>query len=102
MDKGYWIKGKRAKEGAYDTIDNKTKFALSDDDFEKFEEWVEYTHKEWAEGRIAELKHLLSETDYVAAKIAEGVATREEYESVLSQRQRWRDEINELLLESNS
>lgn len=102
MENGYFVRGKRAKEGAYDTIDNKTKFALSDDDFEEFEEWVEYTHEEWAEGRVAELKHLLSETDYVAAKIAEGVATREEYESVLSQRQRWRDEINELLIESNS
>ena len=102
MEKGYWRKEKRAKAGAYETIDNVIKFALADDDYEEFEEWVEYPREEWVEGRIAELKHLLSETDYVAAKIAEGVATREEYESVLSQRQRWRDEINELLPESNS
>lgn len=102
MEKGFFITGRRAKEGAYETIDNVTKFALTDDDYEEFEEWIEYTREEWVEGRIAELKHLLSETDYVAAKITEGVATREEYESVLSQRQRWRDEINELLPESNS
>ena len=102
MEKGYWRKEKRAKAGAYETIDNVTKFALADDDYEEFEEWVEYPREEWVEGRIAELKRLLSETDYVAAKIAEGAATREEYESVLSQRQRWRDEINELLPESNS
>lgn len=102
MEKGYWNKGTRAKDGAYETIDNITKFALADDDYEVFEEWVEYSSKELAESRIAELKHLLSETDYVAAKIAEGAATREEYASVLAQRQRWRDEINELLPESNS
>lgn len=102
MERGYWSRGKRAKEGAYETIDNVTKFALTDDDYEEFEEWVECSREEWVEGRIVELKNLLSKTDYVAAKIAEGVATREEYESVLSQRQRWRDEINELLPESNS
>ena len=36
----------------------------------------------------------LSSTDYVAAKIAEGAATREEYATVLAQRQAWRDEVN--------
>ena len=48
MEKGYWIKGTRAKEGVYDTIDNVTKFALSDDDYEEFEEWVEYTKEQIA------------------------------------------------------
>ncbi len=38
----------------------------------------------------------LSQTDYVAAKIAEGAATKEEYAEVLAQRQAWRDEINAL------
>lgn len=37
----------------------------------------------------------LKETDYVAAKIAEGAATKEEYAAVLSQRSTWRREINE-------
>ena len=46
---GYWKRGTRAKEGAYDTIDNITKFALSDDDYEEYEEWVEYTEEELAE-----------------------------------------------------
>lgn len=49
MAQGYWNKGKRAKEGAYETIDNVTKFALSDDDYEEFEEWIEYTAEELAE-----------------------------------------------------
>lgn len=48
------------------------------------------------EARINELKAKLSETDYVAAKIAEGAATKEEYASVLADRQAWRDEINAL------
>lgn len=96
MNKGYWNRGRRAKAGAYDTIDNVTKFALDDSDYEEYEEWVEYTDEEYAEGRIAELKRLLADTDYIAAKIAEGAATREEYAEQLVQRQAWRDEINEL------
>ena len=40
------IKGTRAKPGAYETIDNVTKFALADDDYEDSEEWVEYTPDE--------------------------------------------------------
>ena len=96
MKKGYWSRGVRAKEGAYDTIDNVTKFALEESDYEEYEEWVEYSPEEYAEGRISELKQLLADTDYIAAKIAEGAATREEYADVIAQRQEWRDEINAL------
>ena len=96
MEKGYWKRGTRAKEGAYETIDNVTKFALDDSDYEEYEEWVEYSHEEYAEGRVSELKQLLADTDYVAAKIAEGASTREEYADVIAQRQAWRDEINSL------
>ncbi len=46
--------------------------------------------------KIAALKQKLADTDYVAAKIAEGAATREEYADVLAQREAWRKEINEL------
>ena len=46
---GYWQRGTRAKEGAYDTIDNITKFALDDSDYEYYEEWVEYTEEELVE-----------------------------------------------------
>lgn len=49
METGYWKRGTRAKEGAYETIDNVTKFALSDDDYEEYEEWVKYTEEELAE-----------------------------------------------------
>lgn len=48
------------------------------------------------EMQIQELKQKLSETDYIACKIAEGVATTEEYADIIQQRQAWREEINRL------
>jgi hypothetical protein len=36
----------------------------------------------------------LTSTDYIAAKIAEGKATKEEYTDKIAQRQQWRDDIN--------
>ena len=36
----------------------------------------------------------LSSTDYIAAKIAEGKATKTEYKAKIDERQAWRDEIN--------
>ena len=45
---------------------------------------------------IAELKAELTATDYIAAKIAEGAATREEYADKLEERATWRARINEL------
>ena len=46
--------------------------------------------------QIAELKQKLADTDYVACKIAEGAATKEEYIDILTQRELWRMEINNL------
>lgn len=43
---------------------------------------------------ILDRKTRLANTDYIAAKLAEGVATKEEYAEQLSQRQQWRDDIN--------
>ena len=45
---------------------------------------------------ISELKSKLIATDYIAAKIAEGAATREEYAEELAERAAWRARINEL------
>lgn len=36
----------------------------------------------------------LTATDYIAAKIAEGKATQEEYAEKIALRQAWRDDIN--------
>ena len=46
--------------------------------------------------RIKELKAMLRETDYAVIKIAEGAATVEEYAKLISDREAWRLEINEL------
>ena len=48
------------------------------------------------DAEIAELKRLLTETDYKAIKYAEGWITAEEYAETKAQRQAWRDRINEL------
>lgn len=45
---------------------------------------------------ISELKAKLAATDYIAAKIAEGAATREEYAEQIAQRADWRTRVNEL------
>ncbi len=44
---------------------------------------------------ILEKEAKLRETDYVAAKIAEGAATPEEYAEVLAKRRKARKEIND-------
>ena len=62
------------------------------------EEPLPPTEKEIAEREIAELKTYLSETDYIAAKLAEGVATKEEYAEELTKRAEARERINELEL----
>ena len=56
----------------------------------------EPTDEEITKQRIFELKKFLSDTDYIVIKISEGVATKEEYSEVLIQRQKCREEINEL------
>lgn len=43
---------------------------------------------------ILDRKALLSNTDYIAAKIAEGSATKEEYSEQIAERQQWREDIN--------
>lgn len=70
----------------------------------------DYTFEETAEERqarenrlkIAEYKHNLAATDYIAIKIAEGVATKEEYLEQIAQRAIWRTKINELEMDINS
>ena len=54
------------------------------------------SEKELANLKVFSLKQKLSETDYVAIKIAEGCATKEEYADILKQRESWREEIRSL------
>lgn len=48
------------------------------------------------QNRIAELKGKLNSTDYQAIKYAEGQLSESEYEGMKTQRQLWRDEINQI------
>lgn len=43
----------------------------------------------------------LTATDYIAAKIAEGKATKAEYADKIDERQQWRDDINAAQSEIN-
>lgn len=54
------------------------------------------TQKELNEQEIEMLKNYLESTDYVVIKIAEGVATAEEYADVIAERARARATINQL------
>lgn len=58
----------------------------------------EPTEYEKAQARIAGLKKLLADSDYVVIKIAEGVSTTDDYSEILNSRKAWRAEINELEL----
>ena len=46
------------------------------------------------ESIILDREAKLSSTDYIAAKIAEGKATKSEYADKIAERQQWRDGIN--------
>ena len=110
MNKGYWKRGKRAKAGAYDTIDNVTKFALSEDDYEDYEEWVEYTAEELAVYEEDEARKGLAASDYVVLRAVEALLScdsvadllatmaeqRKAYRDILSARKQWREKLNEL------
>ena len=52
--------------------------------------------REEAIERIRILKGWLAETDYIAAKIAEGAATADDYAEKIAQRKAWRKEISDL------
>jgi hypothetical protein len=57
---------------------------------------AEPTEEEKRAKEIYVLKHFLADTDYVVIKIAEGVATPEDYAEVIAQRQSARARIREL------
>lgn len=61
MNKGFYIKKNRIKSYAK-PIDNITKFAWDDEDYEEVEEWIEYTDEELAEmGSLEKRNKFLSE-----------------------------------------
>ena len=77
-------------------IDNVTKFAWSDADYEEILRYIEVPEMKRNEYCIEELKKNLKDTDYTVIKIAEGAATKEEYSIIISNREAWHKEINDL------
>lgn len=77
-------------------VDDIAKFAYTDDDYEEVQIYESTPDLVLIQERINTLKQSLSASDYVVLKIAEGVATQEEYAEILTSRQIWRKEINEL------
>ena len=76
-------------------------YAVIDDKFtikrrNPTKEELEADNRQVVEREISELKRKLSDTDYKAIKYAEGFLTEEEYKETKTQRQIWRDRINEL------
>lgn len=65
------------------------------------DEYEKVTKEFLIKSQINELKRNLLNTDYVVIKIAEQVATFEEYSDIIEQRKSWRKEINELMDELN-
>lgn len=70
--------------------------AFHDDEKPTLENPPPPTTEELATQEIRELKKYLEETDYVVIKIAEGVAQSQEYEEIITKRQKARNRINEL------
>jgi len=64
--------------------------------YEKTAEDIQEEENALKYARIAELKRLLSMSDYKAIKYAEGYIAAEDYAPIKAERQAWRDEINTL------
>ena len=106
---GYLTKSIVIKKDAI-PIDDKTKYAWDDDDYEEVMLYV-YEGKEVILNKeLNRLKHNLSETDYIAAKAMDSLilntttnglesalsSFNTEYADKLAQRKEWRKRINEI------
>ena len=77
-------------------VDNITKFAFTDDDYETVFRYIRIPDDELIESQIADFKRKLSDTDYNILKIVEGAATIKDLAGVILSRKEWRQKINEL------
>lgn len=66
------------------------------DEYEDGYRYVLFTAKELAEQKIAELKRMLSDTDYHILKVMEGATTLAACAEIIKKRADWRKEINDL------
>lgn len=95
LEKGYLLETERIKSNAK-PIDNESKFAWAEEDFESVYIYYMYVlDHAYYERKIDEYKGLLTSTDYIILKVMEGAATFADYPDILTQRQEWRDKISE-------
>ena len=95
LTRGQLIKTNRIKPDAK-SVDNKTKFAYKDDDYEEILEYIVPDEAEWLERQIDTFKRELADTDYHILKVVEGVKSLAECAEVMLKRKGWRSKINEL------
>lgn len=112
LTKGYLQEEVIIKPDA-DPVDNKTKFAYEDNDYEQIKRYILYTKEDYInekKQRVEELHQNLSDTDYIASKSMDKLLLcttpeemaevtnyyRDKYSDTIEQRQEWRDEINQL------
>ena len=76
--------------------DNQLYTITEDENYYKVELIPEPSQEELNKREIEWLKAYLSDTDYVVVKIAEGVATAEQYAEILEKRAEAREQINKL------
>ena len=60
------------------------------------EEKVKRDREDALKLEIDSMRNKLADTDYIIIKIAEGVATAEEYADTITERAKWRKRINEI------
>lgn len=94
LSNGVLIPAKFVRKDA-DPIDNKTKWAWADDDYEEVQVYIP-NHIKTVREQIAELKAKLQQTDYYILKLVEGALAPGECTEIIAQRAKWRKEINEL------
>ena len=95
LERGRLIPTNRIKQDAK-PIDNVTKFAWCDDDYEDILEYIVPDEAEWLERQIDTFKRELADTDYHILKVVEGVKSLAECAEVILKRKGWRSKINEL------
>lgn len=116
LSKGYLVSTTIVKKDAV-PIDNVTKFAWDDSDYEEVYRYISWSDEEIKQNKIDELQKTLLDTDYIPNKIVEElienlasatalnfinifidfiVKVRVEYKDVLASRKKAREEINKL------
>lgn len=95
LERGRLIPTNRIKPDAK-PVDDITKFAYEDDDYEDILQYEVPDEAEWVERQIDILKRNLADTDYCILKIVEGASTLADYAKTIKERGGWRSKINEL------